>query len=336
VSLLNLQKAIENEMARLAPMQSRSAIAPGDQIAFGRPDLEARVSLHGFGPPEEGGRWAIGSRAGFVFDLASAPHAVMEMDVRAFVTATEGRTMRMQCGDGPVHEFRFTAGAETFVTIAIPIEHRNSSAALRTRLWLSDLTGEGQPGPRQDRRALGVFVRCLRVKALDPLLVEQRVALGAEDGRSLALSCFGQAEARGRWTVGETCALICRPSGESGGVFRMFVELTPLVTRTHAQVLRVRNDAEVEFEFRFPEGRQRKTAVSFPVAQRSDNALSQIQFNLRNARSPQALGLGGDSRALGVQVHAIRIARQTRWAAWKDFWNHRAKPAASSEKESLP
>jgi hypothetical protein len=296
--------------------------AAGSVMDFTIGGQAGRYENEGWSIPEEAGTWTVGDTADLVFELTppagGAPDGyVCTVESTPFLMPPDHcrQEATVRINDAEVGTFAFEHGvanppASSFV---VPRDVVESTTPARLELVVRTPMSPASLGVNRDGRRLGLKVRSVVIRPR-----ELRLALG--DRRRLdstaVTDClaggWSYAEPTGIWTDGAKAGLLVVPTAVPSGVpVDLAVEIRDAMLAAGHPSLTV--DVRVDganaggWELRDGERRHhlRRVRLGTPDGSR---ALS-IELAIDEPARPLDLGVGPDTRDLGLMVAAISLIR---------------------------
>ena len=336
-----VDEPLADQMEKLTTPSSLAAedlvpLAVGSSISLASPDAGRMIRLTGFSELEPDGRWTDGGAA--TIGLKLAPELVgigrLRLHMMPFVTEKKGQTLRLRCGKGEERVVHFSPGAAfVWETVDLPLADVRADGHAQIHLAVDHTFVPSKLGLSSDSRALGVMIRQIELLAdavsdrvdepladqmeklttpsslaaedLVPLAVGSSISLASPDaGRMIRLTGFSELEPDGRWTDGEVATVALRLANPTGNG-RLRLHFTPFVTSHTEQSIRVNFGDGPELTRRYSAGLRRQTLLDLPLNRVEPNGEISISIKIDAPNSPASVGLGGDERRLGIQLHRL-------------------------------
>jgi hypothetical protein len=167
-----------------------------------------------------------------------------------------------------------------------------------------------------DDRPLGIHIRAVALKKVDPALrLEETIIFAEGSGAERFLGeGWSELESAGVWTVGETASLIFRLTPPPRMDVTLVLGVTPFVTPGHPEVeleVSAFNERLADRVFRHGEAHR---AFRVPLPAAAEDGRTVLDLRIRHPARPIDLGLSNDPRRLGVQLASLEV-RTGGWRA---------------------
>lgn len=289
-------------------------LAIGETLELGADGSTGEPTVYGTWRPEPEGRWIAGREARLQLPLADAPSGTLVLELtadgylpdrrprqRVEVVVNGNRVARLQIAVGAALEDE---------PIVLPRAAIVGVASLDLVVRAPDAISQAALGLADDDRAIGVFLRRLRLRAPHRCADGSSLTLGEGSGdRDALLNGWGAPEPEGRWTLGSRAELIVRRSGSCQGPLVLEFDAIPFLGRGRRFEVDVTVNGRPVATVPFGGGPLAPvlTRVTLAAGTAEPDGVLLLAFSIRNPCSPRAAGLGPDDRELGLFVRRVAL-----------------------------
>jgi hypothetical protein len=277
----------------------------GEPLDFGDPDTVRRHSIYGLWYPEDWGCWIAGREARLALELSDPAPSTLLLELAAGGVGWQRRSgdrLRVLLGGRRIAGLTLGTRAES-TGIVLPEELVRGRTGLELVLRVPDAVSPARRRVNDDLRPFGAFLQRLSLRPIATCAAGGRVGvgLGTEDERML-VSGWGEAAPAGRWTVGPSARIALRTETSASQLEWIADPLLPpgappLSVEVHANGRRL---GIVRCDPGNPVGRVPLKGV------RAGTDL-QLEWRIRDPRSPKQLGLSADERPLGLFFRDVAL-----------------------------
>ena len=195
----------------------------------------------------------------------------------------------------------------------MPLAGVRADTSVRIQIAVAHMFVPSEVGLGPDLRLLGVKIRHIEllndaVEDLLPLAAGNSINLSSPDvDHKVRLAGFSGPDLDGRWTEGTVATIGLKLAPELMGMGRLRLHVMPFVTEEKGQTLRLRCGEGEERVVHFSPGTLAWEIVDLPLADVRADGHAQIHLVIDHTFVPSKLGLGSDSRALGVMIRQIEL-----------------------------
>ncbi|SHK39555.1 Glycosyltransferase involved in cell wall bisynthesis [Roseomonas rosea] len=306
----------------------RLPVARGEALRLGAgtgtsTDELVRAALGGdWHGPERVASWSFGRSGTIPLRVQGSLQdgVLLTLEVEAARPASGAPEVRLEvsAGDRPLATHRLPPLLPRSIDVAVPPDRIGPRGELDLRLTVDSLGAAPGGDGRADERPMGIRVGRIRNAALPVMARDKVVVFRAQPDTGTALPeaaemlrgiWFGP-ERSGRWSQGDAGGLAFLPDPALGKDWRFFVLARSFMDETKSFApVDIEISGEVTERWSFSSDRSAVMEVHGLAERHSGEGLASVFFRCQGSRSPAELGLGKDSRLLGMQLAAVLLTR---------------------------
>ncbi len=290
-------------------------LAVGQTLDLGSGGTAGESTAYGTWRAEPDGRWIAGREARLDLPLAEALDGtvVLELTADGFLPERRMRQrLAISVNGRRVARLQIERGASLEdEPIVLPRSAVAGAERLQLVLRAPDAVSQARLGIADDDRAIGVFLRRLRLRRAHPYPAGGSLLLGegAGDGQAL-LGGWGAAEPGGRWTLGPLAQLLVGYRGHADRLRGLELDAIPfLAAGGRSMCVEVLVNGRRAGSARYGPGAAEPvvTRLALPAGAAEPDGAVLIGLRVRDPASPHGLGVADDRRELGVFVRRLTL-----------------------------
>jgi hypothetical protein len=262
--------------------------------------------LNGFSGGEGTHRWTDGKKAVIEVPLQDMidqkSRVISFIDTSAFVTPNRPQEVTVSLNGAQVKNYIYShVQSRHTIDIAIP----DGMDTARIEFDMPNAISPATLGLSDDPRELGISFKNIDLMHGYSLPRTHIYTLANDGGSPFDLQGFGGAEWTHRWTDGKK-AMLAMPLDKAGAQRPKMISFKTdgYVTELHYQMVNVLLNGNAIGKYYYMDGRPKKT-INIAIPEGDEAAV--IEFEIPNAISPASLGLGIDSRELGIAFSGVEF-----------------------------
>jgi hypothetical protein len=301
-------------VARGESHRGRLHVRPGETLELADLD-DYRAFGDGWAYPDEGGIWTLGSRSvlAVMLDGINEAGGLLALSLGGACVGSEAPLRVELLLNGERVSSRLFSDNDPVTWQVEVLAGVLGDGKVDLSLFIVEPRSPLALGWSADDRPLGILVRAIEVKKADRgVRVGETVAFAAGSGGDRLLGeGWSELESMGVWTVCPTAFLTFELMGAPQGNVDLVVDVTAFVAANHHRLdLEVlaqdKSLAKRVFHDGKPHGLLR---MPLPVGGRDERSRTVLEFRLRHPARPIDLGLGADTRQLGIHLHSLTVRR---------------------------